>query len=419
MAMVTASKGRGEGIREWKEKELCITERGKVWSDSRLKSLEKKVAVVYYLSKNGHLEHPHFIEVPLSSPDGLYLKDVINRLSALRGKGLAGLYSWSAKRSYKNGYVWHDLTEEDFIHPVHGNEYVLKGTELLNLGPASCSENSVGTTSSTSSTGKIIETSKSSRDGSDFSAPLMVAKKMTWGSCELNEYDIYKARLIESDNKAASSFSNLQSTDASTQTDERRHRRRDIAYPSSTVMVENKTTELTRDEISPPPTSSPETLETLVKYNGRILEDQYLMAGNMRGKASAALMHLISCGSIAVKRQSEAVVPQHGARLTRESHNQIGGSCRFSGGRGMVVEKEYFSGSLLEGKEDAEIAAVLKRCSSFAADRGMKMEVAKEIEGVHSRCMPRNSKPRKEGCNSSRYLPPISRGAHGSKRFNT
>lgn len=28
---------------------------------------QTKVPVLYYLSKNGHLQHPHFIEVPLSS----------------------------------------------------------------------------------------------------------------------------------------------------------------------------------------------------------------------------------------------------------------------------------------------------------------------------------------------------------------
>lgn len=80
--------------------------------------------MVYYLCRNMHLEHPHFIEVP-SSPEGLYLRgqiadgsgasvlqgddgssdfalvpcvDVINRLNALRGKGMAAMYSWSCKR---------------------------------------------------------------------------------------------------------------------------------------------------------------------------------------------------------------------------------------------------------------------------------------------------------------------------------
>lgn len=33
-----------------------------------------RVAVVYYLSRNGQLEHPHFMEVALPSPDGLYLR---------------------------------------------------------------------------------------------------------------------------------------------------------------------------------------------------------------------------------------------------------------------------------------------------------------------------------------------------------
>jgi hypothetical protein len=35
----------------------------------------KRVAVVYYLCRNRHLEHPHFIEVPLAAPEeGLYLR---------------------------------------------------------------------------------------------------------------------------------------------------------------------------------------------------------------------------------------------------------------------------------------------------------------------------------------------------------
>lgn len=37
-----------------------------------------KVAVVYYLTRNGHFEHPHFMEVPLSSPQGLQLKGGIS-----------------------------------------------------------------------------------------------------------------------------------------------------------------------------------------------------------------------------------------------------------------------------------------------------------------------------------------------------
>ena len=34
-------------------------------------------------------------------------------------------------RSYKNGYVWHDLCDDDIILPAHGNEYILKGSEFF------------------------------------------------------------------------------------------------------------------------------------------------------------------------------------------------------------------------------------------------------------------------------------------------
>ncbi|PNT65211.1 hypothetical protein BRADI_4g38822v3, partial [Brachypodium distachyon] len=88
--------------------------------------LGKRAAVVYYLCRNHHLEHPHFMEVPLASPQGLYLRDVISRLDALRGNGMAAKYSWR----YKNGFVWHDLSVDDLLQPAQGNEYVLKGSEL-------------------------------------------------------------------------------------------------------------------------------------------------------------------------------------------------------------------------------------------------------------------------------------------------
>lgn len=34
-------------------------------------------------------------------------------------------------RSYMTRFVWHDLCEDDLILPAHGNEYVLKGSELF------------------------------------------------------------------------------------------------------------------------------------------------------------------------------------------------------------------------------------------------------------------------------------------------
>ncbi|KAF8675231.1 hypothetical protein HU200_047900 [Digitaria exilis] len=91
------------------------------------------VTVVYYLCRSGrHLEHPHLMEMHLTSPNqALYLRDVIRRLDALRGKGMAAMYSWSCKRRYKTGFVWHDVLEDDLLLPAQGSEYVLKGSLLL------------------------------------------------------------------------------------------------------------------------------------------------------------------------------------------------------------------------------------------------------------------------------------------------
>ncbi|OIV91226.1 hypothetical protein TanjilG_30448 [Lupinus angustifolius] len=109
-------------------------ERSKIWIEPKSKANELKVAVIYYLSRNGQLEHPHLMEVPISSQQGmLCVKDVINRLSSLRGQGMADMYSWSTKRSYKNGFVWQDLSENDFIYPSSGHEYILKGTQVATI----------------------------------------------------------------------------------------------------------------------------------------------------------------------------------------------------------------------------------------------------------------------------------------------
>lgn len=54
-------------------------ERAKVWTEKPPKYHQnRKVPVLYYLCRNRQLEHPHFMEVPLSSPDGLYLRGRLN-----------------------------------------------------------------------------------------------------------------------------------------------------------------------------------------------------------------------------------------------------------------------------------------------------------------------------------------------------
>ncbi|CAI8601599.1 unnamed protein product [Vicia faba] len=120
--------------------------------NSKHTQADHEIPVLYYLSRNGQLEHPHLMYVSVSSPHGtLRLKDVMNTLSFLRGPGIANMYSWSTKRNYRNGFVWQDLSENDFISPSSNHEYVLKGTQLIEPSSHSSNETILSMPSSKSS----------------------------------------------------------------------------------------------------------------------------------------------------------------------------------------------------------------------------------------------------------------------------
>lgn len=393
-----------------------------------------KVPVVYYLCRNRQLEHPHFIEVPLSSSDGLYLRDVIERLNILRGRGMASTYSWSCKRSYKNGFVWHDLCEDDLILPAHGNEYVLKGSELFedsNSGQFSPAANvrlenqkslpeppSSRCQDDSSSSSSMIERATKHSQDDELSPPLQrpsssvvspessVGKNSSWnGSLSLVEYKVYKSNGL---------------ADASTQTDENGNvvnRAREtctrgvstdegMSEPESSIPHQNQisqvkeTSEISRDSDSPPPSSSSasssgtrtDTLESLIradvsKFSGfRILEEEELRAtSSSKFKASNMLMQLISCGSISVKDHAFGLIPTYKPSFTNSkfpshflsSSFQLGDlDCLRENSRliGLRLEdKEYFSGSLVETNITKEEGVpTLKRSSSYNADRTSK-----------------------------------------------
>ncbi|KAG0460867.1 hypothetical protein HPP92_020854 [Vanilla planifolia] len=393
--MAAATRGRWELSRHCKEREVS-PERTKVWVEPK----PKKASVVYYLSRNGLLEHPHFMEVTLSSRDGLYLRDVLNRLNFLRGKGMATMYSWSSKRSYKNGFVWHDLSEADFIHPTHGQEYVLKGSELLHCF-----------STSSSGSNKAPDIMKSESDET-YSLPAR-RKKMPWNSLDLGEYKMYKSGFAEGDTSG-------NAADASTQTEEQWRRRvfgkLDVDDGNSGDHVKHKDdspmTELVIDEISPPASSSStETLESLLKADGRIITttkedgavqgDDYSRAAtgcpSARFRASAVLKHLISCGSISTKDQGEFSLrpPEHSGSLPpgclTESKEKKETEGEMEVSRTSVIrleEKEYFSGSLIEIRRKNTVGdgatPFFTRSFSYNADRGPKTE----IEGVPANCIP-------------------------------
>ncbi|KAL6010116.1 hypothetical protein ACLOJK_000547 [Asimina triloba] len=352
----------------------------------------RKVPVVYYLCRNRHLEHPHFIEVPLSSPNGLYLRDFINRLNSLRGKGMPALYSWSCKRSYKNGFVWHDLCEDDVILPCSGNEYVLKGSELLeephsdrlqscgnnvkalrnmrqlqdatassarSQEASSSSSDTVGRETRTNQEGQLSppEHHHQTKSPSVMSPESAGAGKnsLPGGSLSFTEYKVYKAE---------------GGADASTQTDDisRIGRAPDTCTRGISTDEEamavvmhgsrqqripplKEKAELAQGEISPPPSSSStsssdrktETLESLIRAEAtkmnsfRIFEEEELCIPlNTKLKASNVLMQLISCGSISVKdHHSFGLIPTYKPRFTHAKFHS-----------------PYFSGSMVLGELD-------------------------------------------------------------------
>ena len=256
--------------------------------------------------------------------------------------------------------MWHDLCEDDFIYPAHGNEYILKGSELLNLD-----------------SDEPQQVPKSVQDDSDIS--LNRRNRTAWGSFDLNEYKVYKNKLIP-ENPA-------KNMDAWTQTEDRSHNTRPHAIKEE---EENPVTELCRDEISPPSsTSSSETLEALIKADGRIVPigtvtsekiDENGEAHSRRKiRSPAALMQLISCGSISVKGRGFSLVSHLKGRLPRAMSGEV--VKRGEGAKGgssfsstvELEEKEYFSGSLIEIKKKASEAggefSALRRSSSCNAER--------------------------------------------------
>ncbi|OVA19501.1 Protein of unknown function DUF966 [Macleaya cordata] len=410
-------------------------DRARVWTEPSPKHQNRKVPVVYYLCRNRHLEHPHFIEVPLSSPEGLYLRDVINRLNVLRGRGMAVLYSWSCKRSYKNGFVWHDLCEDDLILPAHGNEYVLKGSELLDeshsdhLLPGSTTKlqnpkqlqelNSSRGQEASSSVSRMVgkETNKPPQEdelspelqppGSSSTSPdSRVGKNLSLSdSISLTEYKIFKgdgaadaATQTEEDleNKARVTCTRGVSTD------DRSSEIECIENHQNEIHHEMENSEICREEISPPPSSSSnsssgrktETLESLIRADAkkmnsfRILEGEEIrVPSNTKLKASDVLMQLISCGSISVKDHSFGLIPTYRPRFSHtkfpspffSSSVMLGEFDTMSENPRLMSlrleDKEYFSGSLIEiksNKEEGEGFTGLKRSSSYNADRSCK-----------------------------------------------
>jgi len=286
--------------------------------------------------------------------------------------------------------VWHDLEENDFIHPVHGGEYVLKGSEILETVSSPISKSPE---TSSSSTGKTTS--------GESPAVRHRRRNQSWGAVDLHEYKVvYKAESTHELKAAA---------DASTQTEDKRRRKAEAEETHRREKMEEEqqqSTELSKEEISPPPSdSSPETLESLMKADGRLVlsssqppinqsdqsEPVNRTAGSCpsgRMKASSVLMSLISCGSISFREYGATAVKENGMSLVAQYRNRVtcGGDgdpkdddqeddvmaeieshASSSFAKMALEDKEYFSGSLIETNKDQFPS--LKRSSSYNADR--------------------------------------------------
>ncbi|XP_057457152.1 protein SOSEKI 3-like isoform X3 [Lotus japonicus] len=415
-------------------------ERAKVWTEKSPKYHQhRKVPVVYYLCRNRQLEHPHFMEVPLSSPHGLSLRDVIDKLDALRGRGMAAMYSWSCKRSYKNGFVWHDLSEDDIILPAHGNEYVLKGSELFH------ESNSDGFSPSnnvkTQRLKKLPEP-VSSRRNDESSSSSSMNEKETRNS---DEDDPSPGKRAGSSDVSPESRAGNRGSLSSQLTDDKIHKTDGFADASTQTEVNisgheiQKTctrgvstedvslepeieetcqtqvpqvkdnSEICSDTVSPPlsissPSSSggkTETLESLIRADAskmnsfRILQGESIaMQTNTRTKASNLLMQLISCGSLSVKNHSLDLIPSsYKARFSHSkfpsplfSTSAMLGEFDYLAENPKVMghrseDKECFSGSLVESKmlKEEDGHNVQKRSSSFSDERTYQELKSQEI----------------------------------------
>ncbi|XP_061344043.1 protein SOSEKI 2 [Gastrolobium bilobum] len=394
-------------------------DRAKICRSKQKVKPARKVQVVYYLSRNGLLEHPHYMEVTLLANQPLRLKDVFDRLMALRGSGMPLQYSWSSKRNYKNGYVWCDLALKDIIHPAEGGEYVLKGSELVE----GCSERFQQVNLSNKQVA-IHQQQESNYNYNSKSKPFSGSLQK-----EAEEYEEYEEHDKEYEDGEKTSNTSSTTTPhsrcsrgVSTEElvdDEDHH---DAAQNNNTKVIITSNHSLHSHHHHVPPSNSTTLAEKLkqggIKYPRRIgdgTESGTVSVTSSAPSRYSVLLQLIACGSSAAefKGKQEARLSNVGTKQ-RDSVDRSAASAEktFSEGDQMMIncvsenprllgnlqseEKEYFSGSLVESMK-AKAEPVLKKSNSYNEERrsklGMEVKVTEEDKretkgGVKEKCIP-------------------------------
>ncbi|XP_074369391.1 protein SOSEKI 2 [Apium graveolens] len=379
----------------------------------------KKVQVVYYLSKNGQLEHPHFMEVTHLAHHHLRLKDVLERLTVLRGRSMPSLYSWSYKRSYRNGYVWNDLAEnDDIISPSEGAEYVLKGSELIETA---CTEKyhhpQVVIIPEPSTYHAKRKTLPPKRHGE----PQEFDNNITSRYEDEEEEYFDEKTTYTAPNTPYSRCSIGVSTDEI----ELDQQNKTAHKPSSPALTNHN---------SSPPSATSSSLSDKANDNSKRFEDGDIVGTESILSRNSVLYNLIACGgSVSFRGKSKVPIVKEQEELGRKSSSLHKGVLKNAAAAKVAVvededdhdqdvircmsenprfgnlqseEKEYFSGSIVEAIcEDERIKAVpmLKKSNSYNEERSSKacLDVVGEEKDVKKKtekdcgkgkCIPRSKK---------------------------
>ncbi|KAF8718095.1 hypothetical protein HU200_025573 [Digitaria exilis] len=362
----------------------------------------RKVQIIYYLCRNGQLEHPHFMELAQHPHQPLRLKDVMDKLTLLRGKGMPALFSWSCKRNYKNGYVWNDLSENDVIYPSDGVEYVLKGSEIF----PGCSSDRF------QHLPRVTDRSP--------------AKPMALPHSHKQYVDGYRDEDAD-DDELAYSYHHRRAASGPHPGARLARLDKPAVVVSARTNRSSRPVELPVEETSPPSSTSSDkpapAPPSLLQPGGR--GDQDLQEPEP-SRPGSMLLQLIACGSTlgptssggsgsgkcrAEPRRSCGLVSRLSARAgadeEEEDEDAAGGELGRRFGRLAVNDKaEYFSGSIVEGSGGRGTplpASSLKRSNSYNEERCSRFGVGaigedgsdEQMEGdggIRGRCIPGRKK---------------------------
>ncbi|XVF58939.1 hypothetical protein PTKIN_Ptkin07bG0106600 [Pterospermum kingtungense] len=378
----------------------------------------RKVKVVYYLTRNGYLEHPHYMEVTHMVNQPLRLRDVMERLTALRGKGMPSLYSWSCKRSYKNGYVWNDLADSDIIPPSDGAEYVLKGSELVE----GCSER----LQQLQISNRVPNFQEPSLHGKQKSPTFTLTRqkgsqeRAAYEEQEFDEEEEEEEEYEVDEEKTSYTSSTTSNSRCSrgVSTDELEDQETNNQEPSKTI------SQTAHEDSSRLPTASILTEKQNKSKNttSKRFEDGDPVTTESAPSRNSVLLQFIACGNLGVTKAKNVPTMKQPVpnNLVKKSENLRRGvlcksavkvaedddhmkSCMYENPRFcnlQAEDKEYFSGSIVESMNSenrvAADQAVLKKSNSYNEERSCKAGLGETVEeekndkaAVKGKCIPR------------------------------